>query len=63
MSGETRFNEFLQAVQDWKSSKYLVEVKPPEEASIALNADFDTIKSWNAETCNMYAFKFLMRII
>ena len=40
MSGETRFNEFLQAVQDWKSSKYLVEVKPPEEASIALNADF-----------------------
>ena len=57
MSGETRFNEFLQAVQDWKSSKYLVEVKPPEEASIALNADFETIKSWNAETCNMYAFK------
>ena len=57
MSGETRLNEFLQAIDDWKSSKYLAEVEPPEEASTALNADFNTIKSWSAETCNMYAFK------
>lgn len=57
MSGETRLNEFLQAIEDWKSSKYLAEVQPPEEASIALNSDFNTMKSWSAETCNMYAFK------
>lgn len=57
MNGEKRLNEFLQAIEDWKSSKYLVEVEPPEDAEKALNADFEAIKSWSAETCNMYAFK------
>ncbi len=57
MNGQQKLEEFLQAVEDWKSSKYLAEVEAPEEASIALNAGSDTIKSWTAETCNMYAFK------
>ena len=57
LNGQQKLEEFLQAVEDWKSSKYLAEVEAPEEASIALNADSDTIKSWTAETCNMYAFK------
>jgi hypothetical protein len=57
MSGETRLNEFLQAIEDWKSSKYLATVDPPEEASIALNASSETMKSWSAEVCNIYSFK------
>lgn len=57
LNGQQKLEEFLQAVEDWKSSKYLAEVEAPEEASIALNAGSDTIKSWTAETCNMYAFK------
>jgi len=57
MSGETRLNEFLQAIEDWKSSKYLVEVEPPKDVEEALNAGFETIKSWSAEVCNTYAFK------
>ena len=57
MNGEKRLSEFLQAIEDWKSCKYLAEVEPPEEVEIALNADFQTMKSWGAETCNMYAFK------
>lgn len=57
MSGEERLNEFLRAIEDWKSCKYLAKVDPPEEVSVALNADFDTIKSWCAEVCNIYAFK------
>ena len=57
MNGQQKLEEFLQAVEDWKSSKYLVEVEPPEDAEKALNADFEVIKSWSAETCNMYAFK------
>ena len=57
LNGQQKLEEFLQAVEDWKSSKYLVEVAPPEEASIAINSDFNTMKSWSAETCNTYAFK------
>ena len=57
LNGQQKLEEFLQAVEDWKSSKYLVEVEPPEDAEKALNADFEVIKSWSAETCNMYAFK------
>ena len=57
MNGQQKLEEFLQAVEDWKCSKYLVEVEPPEDAEKALNADFEAIKSWSAETCNMYAFK------
>jgi len=57
LNGQQKLEEFLQAVEDWKSSKYLVEVEPPEDAEKALNADFEAIKSWSAETCNMYAFK------
>ncbi len=50
LNGQQKLEEFLQAVEDWKSSKYLAEVEAPEEASIALNAGSDTIKSWTAET-------------
>ena len=52
LNGQQKLEEFLQAVEDWKSSKYLVEVDPPEEASIAINSDFNTMKSRSAETSN-----------
>ena len=57
LNGQQKLEEFLQAVEDWKSSKYLVEVEPPEDVEKALNADFEAIKSWSGEACNMYAFK------
>lgn len=57
MSGEEKLNEFLQAVEDWKSSKYLAEVKPPKEVSHVLNADYDDMKSLTSEECSIYAFK------
>jgi len=57
MSGEEKLAEFLQAVEDWTKSKYLVEVKPPEEIEDILNASSGEIKSWNGETCNIAAFK------
>ena len=41
LNGQQKLEEFLQAVEDWKSSKYLVEVEPPDDAEKALNADFD----------------------
>ena len=57
LNGQQKLEEFLQAVEDWKSSKYLVEVEPPEDVEKALNTDVETIKSWSAETSNIYAFK------
>jgi len=57
MSGETKLNEFLEAIENWKSSKYLATAEPPEEVAIVLNADFDIMKAWTSEQCNMYAFK------
>jgi hypothetical protein len=55
--GEERLAEFLQTIEDWKRSKYLVAVKPPAEIENVFNADFDEIKSWNAEKCNISAFQ------
>jgi hypothetical protein len=57
MSGEERLNEFLQSVEDWKSSKYLVDVNPPKEVAQILNADYDDMKSLTSEECNIYSFK------
>jgi hypothetical protein len=57
MSGEEKLAEFLQAVDDWTKSKYLVEVKRPEEIDQILNASSEEIKSWNHDACNVAAFK------
>ncbi len=57
MNGEQKLAEFLQALNDWTKSKYLVEVQPPQEVEEILNASSGEIKSWNGETCNIAAFK------
>jgi hypothetical protein len=57
MSGQAKLDAFLKAVDDWTKSKYLVEVKPPEEIEDILNAPMNVIASWNHETCNVAAFK------
>ncbi len=57
MKGEEKLEEFVTAIESWTKSKYLVEVKPPEEIESILNASSDEIKSWNGETCNISAFK------
>lgn len=56
-SGQEKLEKFLQAVDDWTKSKYLVEVKSPEDIELILNASSEDIKSWNHETCSIAAFK------
>jgi len=57
MSGEEKLAEFLQAIEDWRTSKYLVEVEPPQEITQILNASSGDMKQWNHEECNIAAFK------
>lgn len=57
MSGEEKLNEFLQSIEDWKRSKYLVEVQPPEEVSNIINANYEDIRSLTSEECNIYSFR------
>ena len=54
---QDRLSEFLKSIEDWTKSKYLAEVKPPQEIEEILNADSEEIKSWNSETCSVSAFK------
>jgi hypothetical protein len=57
MNGEAKLNEFLQAIEDWKSCRYLAEVEPPEDVSEILNANYSEMQSWTAEQCSIYAFR------
>jgi hypothetical protein len=57
MSGEKKLAEFLQAIENWTKSKYLVPVKAPEDIEDIINADAEDIKSWSSDTCNINAFK------
>lgn len=57
MNGEEKLAEFLQMVEDWTKSKYIVEVKPPQEIADILNADSEDMQQWNYEKCNISAFK------
>jgi hypothetical protein len=56
MNGEEKLAEFLQVVEDWTKSKYIVEVKPPQEIADILNADSEDMQQWNYEKCNISAF-------
>ena len=49
MSGEERLNEFINAVEDWKSSKSIATVKENEEIEIILNLKTEDIKSLSSE--------------
>ena len=60
MSGEERLQEFKQAIEDWKTSKHLKEVKAPKEDSRIsglLNMDSDKMRSLTSAECLMYAYE------
>ena len=57
MSGEQRLNEFINAVEDWKSSKSIATVKENEEIEIILNLKTEVIKSLSSEVQASYAYE------
>lgn len=60
MTGEEKLAEFLQAIEDWKSSKHLKEVRPPKDESklnTILNGCSDWLKMLNDKECMMYAYE------
>ena len=57
MSGEERLNEFINAVEDWKSSKSIATVKENEEIEIILNLQTEDIKSLSSEVQASYAYE------
>lgn len=57
MTAEEKLVKFYQAIEDWKSSKYLAKVESPPEAEEILNASSGEIKNWNSEECNIGAYK------
>ena len=57
MSGEQRLNEFINAVEDWKSSKSIATVKENEEIEIILNLKTEDIKSLSSEVQASYAYE------
>jgi hypothetical protein len=57
MSGEEKLAEFLQAIDNWISSKYLVRVKPSPEIEEVLNASYEEINGWSSEKCSIKAFQ------
>ena len=57
MSGEERLNEFINAVEDWKSSKSIATVKENEEIEIILNLETEDIKSLSSDVQASYAYE------
>ena len=57
MSGEERLNEFINAVEDWKSSKSIATVKENEEIEKILNLKTEDIKSLSSEVQASYAYE------
>lgn len=60
MTGEEKLAEFLQSIEDWKSSKHLKDAKPPKEESklnTILCADYDFLKALSDKECLMYAYE------
>ena len=57
MSGEQRLNEFINAVEGWKSSKSIATVKENEEIEIILNLKTEDIKSLSSEVQASYAYE------
>lgn len=57
MTGEEKLNEFLEAVNAWVSSKYIVEIKEPTEATHILNFKKDHLTELTGEECLYYAYE------
>ena len=57
MSGEEKLNEFMEAVEAWKSSKNIAPIKENEEIEIILNLKTQDIKSLSGEDRASYAYE------
>tara|TARA_R110002096_G_C14176976_1_gene686492 strand:- start:85 stop:546 length:462 start_codon:yes stop_codon:yes gene_type:complete len=57
MSGEQKLNEFMEAVEAWKSSKSIAPIKENEEIEIILNLKTQDIKSLSGEDRASYAYE------
>ena len=57
MSGEQKLNEFMEAVEAWKSSKNIAPIKENEEIEIILNLKTQDIKSLSGEDRASYAYE------
>ena len=57
MSGEIKLNEFIDAVEAWKSSKSIAPIKQNEEIKIILNLKTQDIKSLSPENKASYAYE------
>ena len=57
MSGEQKLNEFMEAVEAWKSSKSIAPIKENEEIEIILKIKTQDIKSLSGEDRASYAYE------
>ncbi len=57
MTTDDRSAEFVKAIEEWSSSKFLAKVEPPKEIELVINADFEEMQSWSQETCYINAFR------
>jgi hypothetical protein len=54
---EDKSTEFVNAIEEWVSSKFLARVDPPKEIEAVINADFGEMQSWSQEACYINAFR------
>ena len=57
MSGEEKLNEFIEAVEAWKSSKSIAPIEENTEIKIILNLKTQGIKSLSGEDRAAYAYE------
>ena len=57
MTTDDRSAEFVKAIEEWSSSKFLAKVESPKEIELVINADFEEMQSWSQETCYINAFR------
>ena len=57
MSGEEKLNEFVEAVEAWKSSKSIAPIEENTEIKIILNLKTQDIKSLSGEDRAAYAYE------
>ena len=57
MSGEEKLNEFVEAVEAWKSSKSIAPIEENTEIKIILNLKTQDIKSLSGEDRAPYAYE------
>jgi len=57
MTGEEKLNEFLNAIDEWISSKGVLEIKKNEDVEKILNLKSEDINALSSKECLTYAYE------